>query len=96
MTSEQLEAMVRDVNATQVAPEDRLTDHVYHYDSKEHVFELADKFEARQAEREVEEHCAEKGSVLSALKANKEKTAREAAERHAKEAVNKSRGGTEL
>ncbi len=33
-----LEQMVREVNATQVAPEDKLTDSVYHYDSnKENV-----------------------------------------------------------
>ena len=29
-----LEAMVKEVNATQVAPADKLTDSVYHYDSK--------------------------------------------------------------
>ena len=34
MTAKDLEAMVREVNATQVAPEEQLTDHVYHYDSK--------------------------------------------------------------
>ena len=43
-----LKSMVEDVNATQVAPEEKLTDSVYHYDSKEHIFELAEKFEARQ------------------------------------------------
>ena len=42
-----LKAMVEEVNATQVAPEEKLTDSVYHYDSKEHIFELAEKFEAR-------------------------------------------------
>lgn len=39
-----LESMVQEVNATQVEPRDWLSDHVYHYDSKEKVFELAEKF----------------------------------------------------
>ena len=60
MTAKDLEAMVREVNATQVAPEEQLTDHVYHYDSKEHVFEMADKFEERQAERDAEERDSDK------------------------------------
>ena len=50
MTSKDLENMVKEVNATQVEPEDQLTDHVYHYDSKDHIFEMADKFEQRQQE----------------------------------------------
>ena len=77
-----LEAMVREVNATQVAPEDKLTDNVYHYDSKEKIFELGEKFVARQeekaeeksAEKEVEK--TEKGSVLGELKNKKEETAK--------------------
>ena len=50
-----LEAMVKEVNATQVAPADKLTDSVYHYDSQAKIFELGEKFVARQAEKE-EEH----------------------------------------
>lgn len=49
--ADELKAMVMDVNATQVSPEERLSDNVYHYDSKEHIFELAEKFEARQQEK---------------------------------------------
>ena len=37
-----LENMVRNVNATQVAPEERLSDHVYIYDAKEHELFRAD------------------------------------------------------
>ena len=72
-----LEAMVKEVNATQVAPADKLTDSVYHYDSKEKIFELGEKFVARQAEKE-EEHAEEKGekSVLGDLKAKKEEVAK--------------------
>ena len=96
MTAKDLEAMVREVNATQVAPEEQLTDHVYHYDSKEHIFEMADKFEERQAERDADERDSDKGSLLDGLKAKKEEVAKEAPEKHAKDAVKKSRGGEAL
>ena len=76
-----LEAMVREVNATQVAPEDKLTDSVYHYDSKEKIFELGEKFVERQAAKEAEKaeglepEKAEK-SVLGELKVKKEEVAK--------------------
>ena len=41
------------VNTVQVAPADKLTDSVYHYDSQAKIFELGGKFVQRQAEREV-------------------------------------------
>ena len=47
-----LENMVQDVNAGQVAPEDRLSDHVYQYDSENHELVRMDKLEERRAERE--------------------------------------------
>ncbi len=47
MSLNELEVMVRDVNATQVAPGERLSDNVYHYDSQEKLFELGEKFERR-------------------------------------------------
>ncbi len=47
-----LEAMVRSVNETEVAPADRLSDNVYHYDSDAHIFENARTFEAREAARD--------------------------------------------
>lgn len=48
----ELQEMVRSVNASEVQPEDQLSDHAYHYDSREHVFELAEKFEERRQDRE--------------------------------------------
>ena len=51
--AEGLKEMVQEVNATEVSPEEKLSDNVYHYDSKEHIFELAEKFEARQQEKEA-------------------------------------------
>ena len=47
---EQLESMVRGVNATEVSEADFLSDSVYHYDSDEHIFEKAATFESRVAE----------------------------------------------
>ena len=80
MKYEDLQAMVKDVNATQVDPADKLTDSVYHYDSKEKIFELAEKFVERQesreeaAEKEVE--TEEKGSLLDDLKAKKDEVSK--------------------
>ena len=67
ITSSEMQAIVMAVNGTEVEPEDQLSDHVYHFDAKEHVFELAEKFEARQ---EAKEH--ERPSVLKEL-ADKQK-----------------------
>ena len=82
---EALEGMVREVNATQVSPEDKLTDNVYHYDSKEKIFELAATYEARAQEKdqvadldkseEKEADTGERKSVLADLKAKKEQVA---------------------
>ena len=47
-----LEGMVQEVNAGQVAPEDRLSDHVYQYDSENHELVRMDKLEERRAVRE--------------------------------------------
>ena len=85
-----LKDMVREVNATQVAPEEKLTDSVYHYDSKEKIFELGEKFIERQAEkandREAIDEEADKSSVLGELKAKKD----EVAKQPKKEAVEKA------
>lgn len=50
---EQLESMVRGVNATEVSPADFLSDSVYHYDAEDRIFEKAVTFEARVAEASV-------------------------------------------
>ena len=44
MNLKDLEALVKKVNATQVSPADKLTDSVYHYDSKAYLFELGETF----------------------------------------------------
>jgi len=47
---DQLESMVRSVNATEVSEVDFLSDSVYHYDSDDRIFEKAVTFESRVAE----------------------------------------------
>ena len=64
----ELKAMVMDINEKEVAPEDRLTDEVYHYDTRDHVFEKAEAFTERKRAKEqdigkqepVKETAAEK------------------------------------
>ena len=95
MDLKELENMVKEVNETQVAPADKLTDSVYHYDSKEKIFELGEKFVERQNEREEAAEKEEKGSVLGELKAKKE----EVAKTPKKEAIDKgakTKGGEAL
>lgn len=49
-----LQFMVREINRTEVAPEDRLSDYVYHYDAQDHVLERAETFAERMAQKEQE------------------------------------------
>ena len=92
-----LQSMVEEVNATQVAPDEKLTDSVYHYDSKEHVFELAEKFETRQQEKKAERTSEkeERGSVLKDLKDKQQDVAKSPA-KDVQEKASKSKGGAEL
>ena len=76
-----LENMVREVNATTVDPSEKLTDSVYHYDSKDKIFELGEKHLLRQAVKERESEMSQKGegkkSLLGELKAAKAEAAKE-------------------
>ncbi|MBQ9361489.1 MAG: hypothetical protein IJT96_10705, partial [Lachnospiraceae bacterium] len=75
-----LEAMVQDVNAGQVAPEERLSDHVYMYDSQEKELVLADKMEERlqqRAEAQKEEKSAEQGDRPGRTERGEKKPERE-------------------
>lgn len=49
-----LQFMVREINQSTVAPEDRLSDFVYHYDATDHVLERAETFAQRMAQKEQE------------------------------------------
>ena len=53
MAREDLENMVQEVNATQVSPQERLSDHVYAYDAREHELYRADKEAERVATKEA-------------------------------------------
>lgn len=69
----ELNAMVQEVNATQVSEEMRLGNEAYHYDADEKVFEKAASFEERMAERSSEKEVAgEKGSILKKLDEKKQ------------------------
>ncbi len=51
----ELEEMVKTVNATTVDPKEQLSDHVYHYDCQDKVFELASSHELRMTEKSLEQ-----------------------------------------
>ena len=78
----ELAAMVQSINETQVAPADRLSDNVYHYDKADRVFELADKTAGRKLAQKLEkkaetrDSAEKKPSILSQL-GEKKKEARE-------------------
>lgn len=104
ITGQELQKMVSDINAAEVLPADQLTDHAYHYDSKDHVFELADSFEARQAAKAAEKaveveadvserdgHDVGKESVIDSLRDKKSEIAKnDAAKDAAKDVVQKT------
>lgn len=60
MDYEELQSMVQDVNTTQVAPEERLSDHVYEYDAQAHEFMRSDKAAGRETAREAKSERADK------------------------------------
>lgn len=67
--------LVQEVNFTEVRPEDRLSDQVYHYDCEARVFELGEKYEARVAEKALssEVHSKLQKSVVKDLEAKQQK-----------------------
>ena len=70
MNAQELKEMVTSINASEVSPEDRLTESVYHYDAQERIFELGEKFEERQAEKMAAKE--ERSSVLKDLQDKKQ------------------------
>jgi hypothetical protein len=69
---EEFENMIRDINAGQVEPEERLSDHVYQYDSVEHELVRMDKMEERQKQRS-EEHESVKLNAKEEKKQDRER-----------------------
>lgn len=79
MDRENLENMVQEVNATQVSPEERLSDHVYAYDAEAHEIMRADRYEEAQANKDaivadMPRDQFEKGKAKKAEKAEKAET----------------------
>lgn len=70
MGAKDLKAIVKEVNDTHLRPDELLSYNVYHYDWKEKVFELAEKYEARMKEKA-------KQSLMGNLEAKKNDLARD-------------------
>jgi hypothetical protein len=64
----ELENMVQEVNATQVEPEERLSDHVYEYDTEAHEFMRSDTALEKKAMRENPKEMGEKPAERKSLK----------------------------
>ena len=88
MEFKELEQMVQEVNQTQVAPGERLSDHIYEYDAKEHELFRSDRAEERAKQKEekrdnryervsVKEKLAEKKDAVIKMNAGKEHSAPE-------------------
>lgn len=91
ISKEHLEHMVKEVNATSVDPSEKLTDNVYHYDSMEKIFELADKYEARtKGDKEIV--GKEKGSLMAEIK-EKQKEVAATPKKETPEIKPKAKGG---
>ena len=69
MSYRERQDMVKTINAEQVDPENKLSDHVYHYDCKEKIFERADKYESRKLNQELNIGSS-RASVLETLRSN--------------------------
>lgn len=91
MDVKELSAMVQQVNETEVSTEDRLSDHVQHYDSKEAVMENAEKRVSR-LEKEKTETKAAKKSIRDRLGEKKQQSEAKKAEKAVEKAVKKDKG----
>lgn len=84
MSFHELENMVQEINATEVMPQDRLSDSVYHYDAEEHVFEKAESYDERQQAKKAEkDNHHEKKSVMEKLAEKKKESHALAGDKHA-------------
>ena len=95
--ADELRNMVKHINKTELRPEEILSDNVYHYDSKEHIFELAEKFEARQKEKMkgIEMKADGRDSVIKDMK-SKQKEVSKIPIKSAPAKAAKSKGGEAL
>ncbi len=77
MNFRDFEGMVHEVNTNEVRPEDRLSEHVYEYDAKEHELMRSDRAEERRAERAKEEKTHERISIKDKLAEKKIEAAKQ-------------------
>lgn len=83
MSYQELESMVQEINASEVRPEDRLTDSVYHYDAKDRIFEKAASYDERQQAKKAEkENGHDKKSIMEKLAEKKKESQALAGEKH--------------
>lgn len=73
MNRPELENMIRDINAHEVAPKDRLSDTLYHYDGREHKLERAVDFEERREKEMSRAGKKEKTSVKEKIRSAEER-----------------------
>ena len=88
--AEELTDLVQAVNQTEVAPEERLSDNAYHFDSREHIFEKAEQFAARKRRDRG------KGSLLENLAEKSQRVSEEKANRIERASTSKVKGGREI
>lgn len=72
LAAKELQNLVSSVNRNEVEPEDRLSNHAYHYDSRNHIFESAEHYEERLKEETIQLGDDERESLLSHLKDKRE------------------------
>jgi len=72
LAAKELQNLVSSVNRNEVEPEDRLANHAYHYDSRNHIFESAERYEERLKEETIRPGDGERESLLSHLKDKRE------------------------
>lgn len=69
---DELKDMVCTINAGEVAPEEQLTDNVYHYEAESRTFELGENYEKRMSAKQFTQE--ERASVLKDLLDRKQDT----------------------
>jgi hypothetical protein len=84
MSYQDLQNMVQEINATEVQPQDRLSDSVYHYDAQDRVFEKAESHDERQQAKKAEkDRPQEKKSVMNRLEEKKKEAQAHVGDKHA-------------
>ena len=68
MERDSLESIIREINSYELAPKDKLSDTLYHYDSRDHLLERAVDFEERMEMEHAIARNVEKVSIKDRLK----------------------------